>query len=218
MLTTTPLGTIQLPTATGGIPLDINLETGRATDPTPTAVTSVAAATAAGQPSHVAITVVGEVDNHAIDLGVRREDITVKDLPTEIDLLVRTEPVAQLITEYQQRLADLTIQLAGLGLAAPDRVPVVFSVDDLEYLRQCLGILERRWREAIDDADTAARQPQRNLPASPGHINVQPTRAGYRTAARLFDAELERVQEFGQRLNGLLDLAHTAAGEHGELP
>jgi hypothetical protein len=214
MITTTPLGTVQLPTAHGGIPLHVCLETGPAG--TPATDTTPSQAANAGRPAYVAITVVGEVDNHALDLGVSSEDITVDTLPTDIDELVRTEPVAHLITEYAERLADLTVQLAGLALATPDGVPVVFTVADLEYLRHCLSLTERCWREAIAAADTAAQQPQRENPPSPGYMTIEPTPTGYLLIAGRFRAELERVEQFRQRLERLLDLARAATDEDGE--
>jgi hypothetical protein len=201
MSTVKPLGTVPLPAAGGSISLHINLETGPAT----------------GQPPFIAVSVVGEMDGKALDFGVRREHIAADNLPADAGLLAGTGPVADLIAEYRERLADVAVQLARLGLSTPDGIPVVFTVDDLEFLRHCLSLVQQRWREAIDDANTAAQRPQRHEPPTPGYLNVEPTSAGYRAAARIFGAELARVEQFGQRLAGLFDLAQAAAGDDGDL-
>jgi hypothetical protein len=212
MFHTTPLGIVQLRTASGGIPLTVSLVTGMRQTTTAT----IAQAQTLGRPAYLAITVDCAIHGHVIDLGVRAERVNVAGLPTTIEELAATEPVVGLIAEYGERLAHLTVHLAMQGLATRERVAVAFTVHDLEFLRHCLRLTEHRWREAIDDAETAARQPQRDDPPPPGFMNIEPTPWGYRAAARLFGSELERVEQLGARLARLIDLARAAAGVEGE--
>ncbi len=90
-----------------------------------------------------------------------------------------------------------------LTLAEPDQTPLWLSVDEWEFLRHCLHVVEQRWHEAIAEADTAAERPQpdTNTPAALGHVNVEPTPAGYRAVAKAFRGELERVQQLARRLD-----------------
>jgi hypothetical protein len=101
-----------------------------------------------------------------------------------------------------------------LLLVPRDAVPLPLTVEDAEFLRHCLDNAAHRWREAIIEADAEATQPHRSRPAEPGRINVEPTPAGNRAAARLFADELDRVQ----RLAGLLDrhLDRARAANPGE--
>jgi hypothetical protein len=209
MRKTNPVGTTALPVPNGHIVLTINVEYESADFATndPAAPSNV----------HMTFSVVGAVGGHTVDLGVRRRDVPVRGMPADLEGLVGTEPVASLIAEYRDRVADLTIQLARLQIATGDGVAVAFSVDDLEFLRHSLTLTELRWREAIVQAETDARQPQHNNPAPPGFINIKPTPGGFLTAARLFGVELARVEKLTTRVGHLLGLARDAAGD-GEQP
>lgn len=207
MHTTKPMGTVPLPGLGGGITLTIYVKYD------PQALTP-SGPIATRRPATVALSVVGHVGGQLLDLGVRRQDIPAQGLSTDLDVLAATEPVAGLIAEFRDRLADLTVYLAGLGVATGDGVAVAFTVDDLEFLRHCLTLTELRWREAIDGAETAAQQPQRDEPARPGFMNIEPAPAGYRAAADRFRAELHRVERYTTRLGRLLDLARDTAGGH----
>ena len=212
MFETTPLGTVRLQTPNGRVPLTINLVTG----PRQTTTTAADKAATRERPTNGTVTVVGEISDYAVDLGVRAENVNVANLPTAIERLVVTAPVAGLIVEYEHRLANLTVHLAGLGLATGDGVAVALTAADLDYLRHCLAVADRVWRGAIEKADAAAQQPQQDTPPRPGHLNIEPTPAGYRNAARIFDTELARIERFDQRLARLLALAHKAAGDDGD--
>jgi hypothetical protein len=208
----THLGVVPMPGAPHRVPLSVNLHVG----PRQTTTTGLAYAAALGRPEYVAISVVGEINGHIVDLGVRAE-VDLEGLPTTIEELAATEPVATLITDFAHRLAELTWSLAVSGLAFDDRIVAGFTVDDAEFLRHCLSNLERHWWQGIDAANAAAGQPQRDTPASPGFVNVEPTPHGYRGIARLAGAELTRVMDYGNRLQQLLDLARpTADDEDGE--
>ncbi|MBX7267555.1 hypothetical protein KIF24_16965 [Micromonospora sp. Llam7] len=200
-----------MPGATTRFPLSVNLHVA----PRQTTATALAFAAALGRPDYVAITIVGEIHGHTVDLGVRAE-VDVNHLPTTIEELAAAEPVASLIAEFGQRLADLTWHLTVRGLAHDDRIMAGFTVDDVEFLRHCLTNLERRWWDAIDTATASAAQPQRDVPPSPGFVNIEPTPSGYRGIARLAGAELTRVMDYGKRLERLLDLARQAAGDNGD--
>jgi len=204
----THLGVVPLPSATNRVPLSVNLHIG----PRQTTATGLAYAAALGRPEYMAISIVGEIHGHPVDLGVRAE-VDLESLPTTIEELAAIEPVASLIADFGQRLADLTWHLTVRGLAFDDRIVAGFTVDDVEFLRHCLTNLERRWWEAIDTATAGAEQPQRDTPASPGFVNIEPTPDGYRGIARLAGAELTRVMDYGKRLQRLLDLARQATGD-----
>ncbi|MDG4834832.1 hypothetical protein O7627_36810 [Solwaraspora sp. WMMD1047] len=200
-----------MPGATTKFPLLVNLHVG----PRQTTATGLAFVAALGRPEYVAITIVGEINGHTVDLGVRAE-VDVNNLPTTIEELAATKPVASLIAEFGQRLADLTWHLTVRGLAHDDRIMSGFTVDDVEFLRHCLTNLERRWWEAIDTATAGAAQPQRDTTTSPGFVNIEPTPSGYRGVARLAGAELTRVMDYGKRLERLLDLARQADGDEAD--
>lgn len=101
-------------------------------------------------------------------------------------------------------------QTYPLSIAAPDAVPLPLSLDDWDFLRHCLHNAARRWREAIEQADAGAEQPQQEPDAEPGYLNVEPTPAGYRAAAQWFGDELARVEQLNARLGDLLDAAQAA--------
>jgi len=204
----TRLGVVPLPGTTNRVPLSVNLHVG----PRQSTATGLPYAAALGRPEHVAISVVGEINGHTVDLGVRAE-VDLEGLPTTIEELAATEPVAALIADFGQRLAELTWHLTARGLTLDDRIMAGFTVDDAEFLRHCLSNLERHWWEGIDAANAGANQPRRDTPASPGFVNIEPTPAGYQGIARLAGAELTRVMDYGRRLQRLLDLALSAFGD-----
>jgi hypothetical protein len=212
MRTIEPVGTVPLPTPGGGIAVTIHVEY----DPQDFTPSALADRGDARQPAYVAFSVIGHIGGHTLDLGIRRDDIPVQGLPADLDGLVGTEPLAGLIAEYRDRLTDLTIHLARLGMATGEDVAVALSVEDLAFLRHCLMLTELRWREAIDGAQAAARQPQRADPSPPGFMNIEPTPGGYRAVAHRFSAELRRVEQFGTRLGRLLDRTRDTAGENDE--
>jgi hypothetical protein len=92
----------------------------------------------------------------------------------------------------------------ALLLVPRDAVPLPLTVADVEFLRHCLDNAARRWREAITDADAGADRPQKSRPAEPGHLNVEPTPAGYRAARRLFADELDHVERLARLIDGHL--------------
>lgn len=102
-------------------------------------------------------------------------------------------------------------------IALADAVPLPLTVADVEFLRHCLHNAAYRWREAITEADAGATRPQQSAPAEPGYLNVEPTPAGYRSAGRLFTAELDRVEHLGRLLDQHLDHARPT-DEDGDQP
>ena len=207
---TTHLGIVALPGPTNSFPLSIDLHA----DPRQTTASTTAEAATLGRPEHAAITVVGEIHGHVVDLGVRAQ-VDLAGLPTTIEELAATEPVAGLIAEFEHRLKNLTLHLTVHGLALDDRIAAAFTVDDLESLHHYLTNLARRWRQVIDDANAAAEQPQHDTPPKPGFINIEPTPSGYQAVARLAATELTRVMDIGQHLDRLLDLTRQATGDEG---
>ncbi|GEM_PF-6062209 len=115
-------------------------------------------------------------------------------------------------TRFTVYAADAERYLIGetytLTLTAPGEVPLVFNVEEWHFLRHCLHTVEQRWSQAIASADAGAAQPQPVRPARPGHLNVEPTPAGYRAVGQLLREELDRVRQLGQKLGRLLDAAH----------
>jgi hypothetical protein len=99
-----------------------------------------------------------------------------------------------------------------LTLSEQTHVPLWLSGDEAGFLRHCLGLVAERWQDAITEAEAGAQRPTNNdapnndaprEPASPGHLNVEPTPAGYRTIAERFREELHRVQALVRRLDQL---------------
>jgi hypothetical protein len=92
-----------------------------------------------------------------------------------------------------------------LTLSEQSQVPLCLSGDEAGFLRHCLGLVAERWQEAVTEAEAGAGRPPNNDahngPASPGHLNVEPTPAGYRTIAERFREELHRVQALVRRLD-----------------
>ncbi len=84
-----------------------------------------------------------------------------------------------------------------LALTGPDTVTLPMTVEEAEFLRTCLHNAAHRWREAITEADAGATRPPRNgTNPTPGTdtIDVEPTPAGYHTAAQWFRDELAKVE------------------------
>lgn len=79
---------------------------------------------------------------------------------------------------------------------------VPLRVDELEFLRHCLHNQAQRWRDAIAEADAGADRPPRQPNADPGHLDAEPTPAGYRALGRLFRDQLARVEQLGHVLDG----------------
>jgi len=94
-----------------------------------------------------------------------------------------------------------------LTLSEQTHVPLWLSDDEAGFLRHCLGPVAERWHDAITEAEAGAqRPPLDNAPneaPSPGHLNVEPSPAGYRTIAERFREELHRVQALVRRLDQL---------------
>jgi hypothetical protein len=101
-----------------------------------------------------------------------------------------------------------------LMLSAPGDVPLVLPADEAEFLRHCLRDLEHRWQDAIAVADAGAARPEAPRMAEPGHVNVEPSPAGYHVIADRFRNELERVT----RLRTRVDDALTERYRDGDLP
>ena len=198
--------TLELPDGRG-MPLYVCL----ADDPPAAPEDTAGTATTARQ--YRTVTVVGEVDGIALDLGVRRSGVAFGDTPhgrVDHSNLIHTVAVRELIADYRTRLAGLAVRLAGLDLATVEAIPVAVSVNDLETLHHCLAVMARRWDEAADDAEAAAQVPRGLRAPAPGHINIEPTPGGYRVAARLVRGERTRAEQLGRRISRLFDLAHRA--------
>lgn len=83
-------------------------------------------------------------------------------------------------------------------------VLLYLPVDEAEFLRRCLLVVEDRWREAITQADAGAARPQADRPAEPGSINVEPYPSGYRAIGGAFREELGHVTRLRERVDQLL--------------
>jgi hypothetical protein len=98
-----------------------------------------------------------------------------------------------------------------LTLSEQSHVPLWLSGDEARLLRHCLGLVAERWQDAITEAEAGAgRPPTDNAPdeaPSPGHLNIEPTPAGYRAIAERFRDELHRVRELVRRLDQLQSAA-----------
>jgi hypothetical protein len=91
-----------------------------------------------------------------------------------------------------------------LTISDPGEVPLYLPVDEAEFLRRCLLVVEDRWREAIAEADAGAARPPADRPAEPGHVNVEPYPAGYRAIGSAFREELGHVMRLRERVDQLL--------------
>jgi hypothetical protein len=115
--------------------------------------------------------------------------------------------VASTDSRFTVYTADVDRYLIGatytLTLAEPDHTPLWLSSEEREFLRHCLHVVEQRWHEAVAEADAGAERPQPDTKpaAAPGHVNVEPTPAGYRAVAQAFRDELERVQHLARWLD-----------------
>lgn len=90
-----------------------------------------------------------------------------------------------------------------LTISEPDQVPLWLSADEAAFLRHCLGLVAQRWQDATGEAEAGAeRQPTDEQPSA-GHLNAEPTPAGYRAIAGRFRDELHRVEELARRLDQL---------------
>lgn len=103
-----------------------------------------------------------------------------------------------------------------LQLVPRDVVPLPVTVADAEFVRHCLDNAAHRWREAITEANAGATRPPEARPAEPGHINVEPTPAGYAAARRLFTEELDHVERLVRLLDQHLDTARAATADGGQ--
>jgi hypothetical protein len=90
-----------------------------------------------------------------------------------------------------------------LTIAERDHMPLLLSADEAAFLRHCLGLVEQRWQDAITEADVGAQRPPTDQQPSPGHLNIEPTPAGYHAIAGRFRDELHRVEELMCRLDQL---------------
>jgi hypothetical protein len=97
-----------------------------------------------------------------------------------------------------------------LTLSEPDQVPLWLSADEATFLRHCLGLLAQRWHEAIGEAEAGTQRPPSHEPPSPGHLNIEPTPAGYQAIAGRFRDELHRVEHLVHRLDPLQPTAEPA--------
>jgi hypothetical protein len=88
-----------------------------------------------------------------------------------------------------------------LTISEQNHVPLWLSADEAGFLRHCLGRVGERWQDAITEAEAGAQRPAAGEPSSPGHLNVEPTPAGYGAIAGRFRDELRRVQELVRRLD-----------------
>ena len=93
-------------------------------------------------------------------------------------------------------------------LAPAEVVPLLWSVQDAEFLRHCLGTVADRWRDGITEAETGAARPASPRPATAGHLNVEPTPAGYAAAHRLLTAQLNHLTHLAALLDQHLAHAH----------
>ncbi|WP_344132989.1 hypothetical protein [Luedemannella flava] len=91
-----------------------------------------------------------------------------------------------------------------LTICEPDEVPLWLPADEAEFLMHCLDLVQRRWADAIAEATAAAARPPVEQPAERGHINVEPSPAGYRTVAARFADERDRVARLREHLGHLL--------------
>ena len=92
-----------------------------------------------------------------------------------------------------------------LTLSEQSHVPLWLSGDEAGLLRHCLDLVAGRWQEAITEAEAGSQGPPNNdasnEPTSPGHLNIEPTPAGYRIIAERFREELRRVRALVRRLD-----------------
>jgi hypothetical protein len=100
----------------------------------------------------------------------------------------------------------------ALILAAPDAVPVPLIVEEVALLRGCLTDTMQRWRAAIAEAGAGAERLPREQLSEPGHLDVEPTPAGYRSVGRLLRDQLARAEQLDAQLGEVLAATQTEEG------
>jgi hypothetical protein len=101
----------------------------------------------------------------------------------------------------------------ALTLAEQNQMPLWLSGDEAVFLRHCLGLVGERWQDAIAEAEAGTRRPPTDEQPRPGHVNIEPTPAGYRAIAGRFRDELHRVQALVRRLDRLIAFEVNGGGE-----
>jgi hypothetical protein len=91
-----------------------------------------------------------------------------------------------------------------LTISDPGEVPLYLPVDETEFLRRCLLVVEDRWREAITQADAGAARPRADRAAEAGYLDVEPYPSGYGKIGDAFREELGRVTRLRERVDQLL--------------
>lgn len=129
------------------------------------------------------------------------------DLVPAFAFVFRVESTGTRFTVYAAEQARWLINgTYTLTLSEQTHMPLWLSGDEAGFLRHCLGLVGERWQDAITEAEAGAQRPPTADPSdapSPGHLNVEPTPAGYRTIAERFREELHRVQALVRSLDQL---------------
>jgi hypothetical protein len=127
------------------------------------------------------------------------------DLVLAFAFVFRVEATKTRFTVYASAPDAYTINSTyQLTICDPGQLPLFLAADEAEFLQQCLRLVEDRWHEAIGQADAGTARPEADRTAEPGHINVEPSPAGYRTIADRLRHEQDRVRRLRQRVHHLL--------------
>ena len=126
----------------------------------------------------------------------------------------RVEPTNTRFTVYASTQdAYLMSTRYRLILCDPDDVALRMSSDEAQFLRHCLRLVEDRWQEAIAQADAGAARPESDRTAEPGHLNVEPSPAGYHRIGDRFRDECHRVTRLRERVDQILAELPTPDGD-----
>lgn len=127
------------------------------------------------------------------------------DLVPAFAFVFRVEATRTRFTVYAPAPDAYTINSTyRLTICDPGQLPLFLPADDAEFLRHCLRLVEDRWHEAIGQADAGTTRPEADRTADPGHINLEPSPAGYRTIADRLRHEQDRVRRLRERIDQLL--------------
>jgi len=106
--------------------------------------------------------------------------------------------------------------LAWLPTPGDDLLPLLLSVDDARAVHQALCTVRDRWAQAGADAQPGTDTDTDQTPpaTAPGHINIEPTPAGYRAIAGIADREKARYARLADRIAPIIEAAELLDTPH----
>ncbi len=97
--------------------------------------------------------------------------------------------------------------LAWRPTPGDDLLPLLLSIDEARTVHQALRIARDRWAQTDADAQASADTDQAPPATAAGHINIEPTPAGYRAIAGIADREKARYARLADRIAPIIEAA-----------